>query len=183
MNACGRHSPYQRAARGSKSCILWRKEDFVAGRDLFIHLLPILLGGCTPAEAHTRVHVRTHARESRRCRARHSAPRVGTSWFLSVYLSVTLYLTPRTSVRPRNDTIYQTGDEGQNICAVFSTSSNVIDSLKAIITDQRILFESDKLGPVWKDMTPWASVLTEHVKHRSRKSCVGGVRSAALLGL
>ncbi|CAI8027994.1 hypothetical protein GBAR_LOCUS15959, partial [Geodia barretti] len=31
---------------------------------------------------------------------------------LFVCLSVTLYLTPRTSVRPRNDTIYPTGDEG-----------------------------------------------------------------------
>ena len=36
------------------------------------------------------------------------------SWVcLSVCLSVTLYLTPRTSVRPRNNTIYLTGDEVQ----------------------------------------------------------------------
>ena len=29
-------------------------------------------------------------------------------------------LTSRVSVRPRNDTIYPTGDEGQKICGVFS---------------------------------------------------------------
>ena len=37
-----------------------------------------------------------------------------------VCLSVTLNLTSRVSVRPRNDTIYPTGDEGQKICGVFS---------------------------------------------------------------
>ena len=42
---------------------------------------------------------------------------------LSVFLSVTLHLTPRTSVRPRNDTIYPTGDEGQKIKAVFSENA------------------------------------------------------------
>ena len=31
-----------------------------------------------------------------------------------------LNLTSRVSVRPRNDTIYPTGDEGQKICGVFS---------------------------------------------------------------
>ncbi|CAI8049113.1 hypothetical protein GBAR_LOCUS27047 [Geodia barretti] len=29
-------------------------------------------------------------------------------------MSVCLYLTPRTSVRPRNDTIYPTGDEADS---------------------------------------------------------------------
>ena len=42
---------------------------------------------------------------------------------LSVCLSVTLHLTSRTSVRPRNDTIYPTGDEGQKICGVFSENA------------------------------------------------------------
>ena len=41
---------------------------------------------------------------------------------LSVCLSVTLYLTP---VRPRNDTIYPTGDEGQKIKAVFSENASL----------------------------------------------------------
>ena len=40
-----------------------------------------------------------------------------------VCLSVTLHLTSRTSVRPRNDTIYPTGDEGQKICGVFSENA------------------------------------------------------------
>ena len=35
-------------------------------------------------------------------------------------VSVTLNLTSRVSVRPRNDTIYPTGDEGQKVCGVFS---------------------------------------------------------------
>ena len=37
-----------------------------------------------------------------------------------VCLSVTLYLTIRKSVRPRNDNIHPTGDEGQKLKAVFS---------------------------------------------------------------
>ena len=41
----------------------------------------------------------------------------------SVCLSVSLYLTPRTSVRPRNDTIYPTGDEGQNFRTVLSETA------------------------------------------------------------
>ena len=41
------------------------------------------------------------------------------SW-VCLCLSVTLNLTSRVSVRPRNDTIYPTGDEGQKICGVFS---------------------------------------------------------------
>ena len=44
---------------------------------------------------------------------------------LSVCLSVTLHLTPRTSVRPRNDTIYPTGDESQKIKAVFSENAKL----------------------------------------------------------
>ena len=40
-----------------------------------------------------------------------------------VCLSVTLHLTSRVSVRPRNDTIYPTGDEGQKIKAVFSENA------------------------------------------------------------
>ena len=40
-----------------------------------------------------------------------------------VCLCVTLNLTSRVSVRPRNDTIYPTGDEGQNICGVFSENA------------------------------------------------------------
>ena len=42
-----------------------------------------------------------------------------------VCLSVTLHLTYRVSVRPRNDTIYPTGDEGQKIKAVFSIAEEV----------------------------------------------------------
>ena len=42
---------------------------------------------------------------------------------VSVCLSVTLHLTSRMSVRPRNDTIYPTGDEGQKICGVFSENA------------------------------------------------------------
>ena len=40
-----------------------------------------------------------------------------------VCVSVTLHLTSRMSVRPRNDTIYPTGDEGQKIKAVFSENA------------------------------------------------------------
>ena len=40
-----------------------------------------------------------------------------------VCLSVTLHLTSRTSVRPRNDTIYPTGNEGQKCCGVFSENA------------------------------------------------------------
>ena len=40
-----------------------------------------------------------------------------------VCVSVTLNLTSRMSVRPRNDTIYPTGDEGQKICGVFSENA------------------------------------------------------------
>ena len=43
-----------------------------------------------------------------------------SSW---VCLSVTLNLTSRVSVRPRNDTIYPTGDEGQNDRTVFSENA------------------------------------------------------------
>ena len=42
---------------------------------------------------------------------------------LCVCVSVTLHLTSRTFVRPRNDTIYPTGNEGQNICGVFSENA------------------------------------------------------------
>ena len=38
-------------------------------------------------------------------------------------VSVTLHLTSRMSVRPRNDTIYPTGNEGQKICGVFSETA------------------------------------------------------------
>ena len=41
----------------------------------------------------------------------------------SVRVSVTLHLTSRMSVRPRNDTIYPTGDEGKKICVVFSENA------------------------------------------------------------
>ena len=40
-----------------------------------------------------------------------------------VCVSVALHLTSRVSVRPRNDTIYPTGDEGQKICGVFSENA------------------------------------------------------------
>ena len=41
----------------------------------------------------------------------------------SVCVSVTLHLTSRTSVRPRNDTIYPMGNEGRKICGVFSENA------------------------------------------------------------
>ena len=56
------------------------------------------------------------------------AQRGYSSWAcLSVCLSVTLYLTPRMSVRLTNDTTYLTGNEGQN------------DSLKTLRCEVRVL--------------------------------------------
>ena len=49
------------------------------------------------------------------------AARVTVVGFVCLY--VTLHLTSRTSVRPRNDTIYPTGNEGQKICGVFSENA------------------------------------------------------------
>ena len=45
-------------------------------------------------------------------------------------MSLTLYFTPRTSVRPRNDTIYPTGGEGQEICGVFSENDPSVAELE-----------------------------------------------------
>ena len=42
---------------------------------------------------------------------------------LSVCVSVTLNLTSQVFVRLTKDTIYLTGNEGQNICAVFSETA------------------------------------------------------------
>ena len=51
----------------------------------------------------------------------------------SVCLPVSLHLTPRTSVRPRNDTIYPTGDEGQGELARGKTkpSPSISDTAHA----------------------------------------------------
>ena len=48
---------------------------------------------------------------------------IACSTWSTVCLSVTLHLTSRMSVRPRNDTIYPTGDEGKKICGVFSENA------------------------------------------------------------
>ena len=42
---------------------------------------------------------------------------------VSVCLSVTFNLASRTFIRPTNDMTYLTGDEGQNICGVFSENA------------------------------------------------------------
>ena len=47
----------------------------------------------------------------------------GYSSWVCLSVCLLLNLTSRVSVRPRNDTIYTTGDEGQKICEVFSENA------------------------------------------------------------
>ena len=59
------------------------------------------------------------------------------SFCLSVCLSVKSHLTYGASVRPENAVTYSAGNEGQNICGVFSeTTEGVLDPCNGAVSEK-----------------------------------------------